>query len=153
IAILAILKSGKIYSVLDLVNPPERLQYMLSDLGARVIITDTRSAGLAHQVAAASIPIIDMDRLKGEDRPILVERPADSTMAVYYTSGSTGQPKGVIQTHRSLLHLVTTIINQYRVCPNDRETLAFSCSYSSSIHPVFGTLLCGASLHLIDLKS
>ena len=153
VAILGILKAGKIYSVLDLSNPPERLKNMLADFGARVIVSNSDNSALARSIGGESISIIEMDNLTGSDESVLVPRFADSIVAVYYTSGSTGQPKGVVYTNRSLLHFIRTVTNRYCMNQDDRQPLPFSCSYAWSISPTFATLLCGGTLYPIDLRS
>jgi len=94
-----------------------------------------------------------MTSLMGSDDKIIVERDPDSVVGVYYTSGSTGQPKGVAYAHRSMLHFIRTFTNKYCMNPDDKQPLPFSCSYAWSISPMFGTLLCGGTLFLIDLRT
>jgi acyl-coenzyme A synthetase/AMP-(fatty) acid ligase len=72
---------------------------------------------------------------------------------INYTSGSTGAPKGVTQTHRSLLDTVRRITNSARIGARDRQTLLRSCSYGGATWDVFGSLLNGAALYPIDLRA
>ena len=88
IALLAVLKAGGGYLPLDPAYPPRRLEYMLTDSAAAVLITEL------------------------DDQPGPCERPGRRASPcdiayVIYTSGSTGQPKGVIVEHRSVANLIT----------------------------------------------
>ena len=69
-----------------------------------------------------------------------------------YTSGSTGEPKGVIQNHRNILHKVFTHTQDYRICAEDRLSLFCSHSFSASVRCIFGALLNGAALVVYDVK-
>jgi acyl-coenzyme A synthetase/AMP-(fatty) acid ligase/thioesterase domain-containing protein/acyl carrier protein len=71
---------------------------------------------------------------------------AHDLAAIFFTSGSTGQPKGVMQTHRLILHRVLTDTNQLRLRPDDRLTLLSPPTYSVSLRNLFGALLNGATV-------
>ena len=88
IALLAILKAGGGYLPLDPAYPPRRLEYMLTDSCAAMVLTE-----------------LD-DQLGPCGRPGRRASPSD-TAYVIYTSGSTGQPKGVIVEHHSVVNLIT----------------------------------------------
>jgi acyl-coenzyme A synthetase/AMP-(fatty) acid ligase/acyl carrier protein len=69
-----------------------------------------------------------------------------------YTSGSSGQPKGVVQDHRGVLHKAMMYTNNLRVCLDDRLTLLHSFSFGACTHHLFGSLLSGASLFPFDAR-
>ena len=153
IAVLGVLKSGRVYSAMDLSNPPERLAGMLADLGACLVVSNSNNSTLARSLVDGSVPVVEMDKLNGGDGKILVARSADDLAGVCFTSGSSGRPKGVVHTHRGLLHWVGTSINRYCMNPDDKLPFPFSCSYAGSVSSMFATLLCGGTLYPIDLKS
>ena len=150
IAILSVLKAGNIYVVMDLSNPPERLAAMLGDLGARLVVTSSVYSSLAETVASGAV-VMEMDKLKGGGR-VAIRHPFDSPAGIYYTSGSTGQPKGVVYSQRNILHFAMTAFNLYCMNLNDRQPLPFSCSFAWSISPMFATLLCGGILYPINIR-
>src|SRR5262249_20209713 len=71
-------------------------------------------------------------------------RSSDALAAVFYTSGSTGRAKGVMQTHRNVLHRAMVDTNQFHIGPEDRLSLLTSPGYSASLRPLFSALLNGA---------
>jgi amino acid adenylation domain-containing protein len=104
-AILGVLRIGAAYLPVDLEHPAERLRFMFSDTRARVLV----STGLGDQYLG--LRCLDIQRLPAPSTdaaaalPLL--RPDGEALAyVMYTSGSTGQPKGVEICHRSIVRLV-----------------------------------------------
>ena len=93
-------------------------------------------------------PLLCLDNL---DTSIPTQSPRvssspDIVAAIFYTSGSTGQPKGVIQTHRNVFHRVMIDTNNFHICPDDRLSLLSSPTYSVSLRNLFGALLNGATV-------
>jgi amino acid adenylation domain-containing protein len=102
VALLAIMRSGAAYLPLDPTYPRERLAYMLSDAGARILITASSLLDLANPQGAQVI-CLDTDRPQIARAAAALPRVTPDNVAyVLYTSGSTGQPKGVLGTHRAL---------------------------------------------------
>jgi amino acid adenylation domain-containing protein/non-ribosomal peptide synthase protein (TIGR01720 family) len=148
-AILGVLKAGKIYVPLDPSLPKTRLAYMLQDSQASLIVTNGQNCALVNCLNGGSVPWIDMERLdigQKSENPGLSISP-DALTWIFYTSGSTGHPKGVVQTHCNVLHQLMTYTNGLRLCSEDRLTLLHSCSFSASRLDIFGALLNGASLY------
>src|SRR6185369_14393303 len=76
----------------------------------------------------------------------------DSPLWVMYTSGSTGLPKGVVQTHRNLLHYVRNYANGLRLSPEDRTLPLMRLTVNGGCHDALMTLLTGGALLLWDAK-
>jgi amino acid adenylation domain-containing protein len=103
-AVLAVLKAGGAYLPLDARNPAARRLAMLTEAGARLVLTD-RPDGTAEAVRGTGTVVVDV-RESVTDRPAtpLPTRPRPDSLAyVIYTSGSTGRPKGVAVTHRNVV--------------------------------------------------
>jgi amino acid adenylation domain-containing protein len=154
-AIFGILKAGGFYLPLDPSFPSERLKYMLEDSGSRIIITNDKNLLAARELSQNKSKIInldDLDRGKSDENLNLIISP-DALACLHYTSGSTGQPKGVIQNHRNLLHTAWQAINSSGYNPDDNIALLHSTGFAASILPILGSLLNGAALYPFDLKN
>ena len=154
IAILAILKAGKVLVGLDTSFPVKRLSDILSDSQAKAIITDNDNDTLIQQFAAAEQIVINMDDFTESlslENPALPLRPEDPALIIY-TSGSTGTPKGVLRDHRTRLHQIMWKINTAHVCPEDRCLVLHAPSSSGFFLELFRALLSGASSFPFDVK-
>jgi amino acid adenylation domain-containing protein len=153
VAILGILKAGKIYVPLDYWHPEDRIKYMVTDAQASAILTNSRHLALAERLAGSGCDVLNIDELDmnlcSENHNLLLS--PDTLAYIYYTSGSTGQPKGVVDTHRNVLHNIMRYTNTLHICPNDRLSLLQSASFSGAVSNIFGALLNGASVFPFDL--
>lgn len=154
VAILGILKAGKIYVPMDPSFPKVRLASMLEDSQAELVITNDRNLALARELTANKPRLVNIDQFDPSVPTTNLEldlRP-DTIANILYTSGSTGEPKGVVQNHLMILHAVMSATNDYGISLDDRIALLFSASFAASIIPIFGPLLNGAALFPYDLK-
>ncbi|OAN37842.1 non-ribosomal peptide synthetase [Mycolicibacterium iranicum] len=131
---LGVLKAGAVYLPVDPTYPQDRLDFILGDCDAKMIVRDPFT-GLDD--CRADNPT-DSDRV----RPV---RP-DNTAYLIYTSGSTGLPKGVPVPHRPVAEYFVWFKGEYQVDAGDRLLQVASPSFDVSIAEVFGTLACGARL-------
>ncbi|MCP5047310.1 MAG: amino acid adenylation domain-containing protein, partial [bacterium] len=131
IAILGVLKAGGAYLPIDPQAPGERIDYMLKDSGAEVVV-DT---GLMVKGPC------DTDELPN---PQTIE-PANLAYIIY-TSGSTGTPKGVLVEHRTVSAMLQARREEYRMDGTVRALQLFSCSFDGYITGLFTPLISGASL-------
>jgi non-ribosomal peptide synthetase component F/thioesterase domain-containing protein/acyl carrier protein len=76
----------------------------------------------------------------------------DRLAYILYTSGSTGQPKGVMQNHRNVLQHIRAYTNNLHLNADDRLTLFSSYCFDASVMDIYGALLNGATLYPIDIK-
>ncbi|MET0399846.1 MAG: amino acid adenylation domain-containing protein, partial [Longimicrobiaceae bacterium] len=152
-ALLAVLGAGGAYLPLDPAYPAERLGYMLEDAGARLVLTDTATAGRLPARAEA----VALDALAVREE--LAQAPAgplesgalpDNLSHVIFTSGSTGRPKGVMIRHGS----TATLLHWLRETVSDEERSAVlgstSINFDVSVAEIFGTLCWGGTLYLVE---
>ena len=76
---------------------------------------------------------------------------SDAAACIYYTSGSTGEPKGVLDTHRNVLHNVMRYTNSLGIGADDRLTLLQGPAFSGAVSSLFGALLNGAAVFPFDV--
>ncbi|KAF1057501.1 Surfactin synthase subunit 2 [Burkholderia gladioli] len=140
LAELAILKCGAVYVPLDRNAPAERQAFMLADCGARCLLS--LSGHAAPDLAA--LQRIDIDAvLAGADAEAQPDAPqpaasagGDQAAYIMYTSGSTGQPKGVIIAHRGINRLVVN--NGYaEFAPSDRIAFTSNPAFDASTMEVW----------------
>jgi amino acid adenylation domain-containing protein len=152
VAILAILKAGGVYVPIDPAYPTERMDFILADVGAAVVVT---RKSLLNILPNLNVPIVCVD----VEWSTITAESAELTFAgatarnlcyVIYTSGSTGKPKGVMVEHRSLDNYIHAAISDYRLGPGDCILQFASLSFDTSIEEIFPCLSCGATLVVRD---
>jgi amino acid adenylation domain-containing protein/non-ribosomal peptide synthase protein (TIGR01720 family) len=142
VAMLAVLKAGAAYVPLDPDYPPERLAFLIEDCGARLVLAD----GRFRDRLPASVSVADLrgDGSGGRARPPAVAVRPEDLACVMYTSGSSGQPKGVLIEHRCVTHLRG---NQHiRLDVGDVVSQCGPLSFDASTFEIWGALLAGARL-------
>jgi amino acid adenylation domain-containing protein len=147
VAELAVLKAGGVYVPLDSSFPANRLAFMLDDSDARILL----SVSGEEVPAFEGVERIDIDALPEDtpDVPLARAAGSESTAYVMYTSGSTGQPKGVMVPHRAIVRLVVN--NGYaELGAQDRVAMAANPAFDASTLEVWGPLLNGGAAVVID---
>ena len=152
-AFLGALAAGRLVLPLDPSHPAGRLAQICAGAGASLLVTDATHRALAGSLGAHVPAILDLDAAPldpGTAAPRLPLWP-DSLATLLYTSGSTGEPKGVAQSHRGALHDADNLMTRVRLGPADRMALVLALGTVGSIRDVLATLLSGGSVHLFDL--
>ncbi|MEU8620489.1 amino acid adenylation domain-containing protein [Streptomyces sp. NPDC048623] len=148
VGLLGVLKSGAGYLPLDPEYPRERLEFMLADSGARILLTQRRLAGDAPG-AAETLLLDDPAAFAGQPDtdPEPLAGPLDTAYAIY-TSGSTGHPKGVLVPHRAIVNRLHWMQRAYPLTAEDAVLQKTPASFDVSVWEFFWPLLAGARLVL-----
>jgi non-ribosomal peptide synthetase component F len=155
VATLAILKAGKTYLSIYPAMPAARQREIVRDVAPDLILTTAAQESRARELAGDAVPVLRLDdpRIQpAEDGPVLATLPHRPS-TLFYTSGTTGQPKGVVKSHRAVLHRMWLAATHDDITPADRQSLLTHCSFSASETDMFGALLNGATLSTFDFAS
>jgi amino acid adenylation domain-containing protein/non-ribosomal peptide synthase protein (TIGR01720 family) len=140
VAILAVLKVGAAYVPLDPRSPADRLARMIAVSGAVVLLTDTGGCAVEHGLTV----VVGSDPLPDDDSdPGVVVHP-DQLAYVMFTSGSTGEPKGVGVSHRSVTEYVFDAAWEAR--NHERVLQHVAHSFDPSVYELWVSLLFGREL-------
>lgn len=145
--ILAVIKTGAAFCILDKSIPHKRMQYILQDSQASLLIHGDdyspplpRLPCLAYDKSALSIcnctPVTDLS--------------SDNTAYVVYTSGSTGFPKGVMISHRSVVNRIHWMINELGLSSQDIFLQKTFLMFDVCIWEILCGLFCGATTVLLE---
>jgi aspartate racemase len=150
VGLLAILKAGGAYVPLDPAYPRDRLQFMLEDIAAPVLLAQQRFlAALPPHSAQVLCLDTDWPAIAGEsDADPDSGATADHLAYVIYTSGSTGRPKGVQIGHRALLNMVFWHQRAFGITPADRASHIVAPAFDMAVREIWPNLAAGASIHV-----
>jgi amino acid adenylation domain-containing protein len=152
-AIFGAAGSGHAYVLLDVNDPDKRLAKIAGEAHPFAVLADEALLGRAASLAAKPDAAIDLDHLgDGDDEHAPLPTSPDSLLYVSFTSGSTGVPKGVCQTHRNLIFYVDAYIEAMEIKAGDPISWLFAHGASASNMDIYGALLTGARLCAFEVK-
>jgi len=151
-ALLGAIKANRVWTLVDLQAPAKRNASIVEDSRAELILTDTDAGSpLGNR---CGVRMSRVDRIEAS-----VTSPVASPLAgpsdpacILYTSGSSGAPKGVIHSHRSLAHIIERTSNVTAVTAEDRIALVLSGTHIAGLTDMLRALCGGAQLVVCDLR-
>ncbi|MGA8116117.1 MAG: amino acid adenylation domain-containing protein [Actinocatenispora sp.] len=144
--ILGVLYAGAAYVPLDVSWPADRMAFVLSDAGVKVLLAEPdRGAGL--DFAGATVTLDGATGGSAGAGPVACQ--PDDVAYIIYTSGSTGRPKGVMVSSRNVLRLVKGARTHLTFSPDDVFSLFHSAAFDVSVFEMWGAWLSGAQLAVV----
>jgi amino acid adenylation domain-containing protein len=174
VSVFGVLKAGGICVPLDPNAPAARLAYITRDCGIRLLITASAKVEAAGALYRAGTPVttlvltdggsplaappgakvVTWDEVRtGESRPLPPPGTIETDLAyILYTSGSTGEPKGVMIAHRTLFTFINWCGETFRIGPDDRVTSHAPLHFDLSTFDIYVTLKAGATIVTVPEK-
>lgn len=149
IAMLAVLKAGLAYVPLGCTEPIHRLRQIIHAANITNVMTDAALATRVREAGATPMLVVDSELVATSAKRIFPLQPvnADALACVMFTSGSSGQPKGVCIAHRGVTRLVVDA-NYLTIGTSDVLLQLAPVAFDASTFEVWGALLNGAGLVL-----
>ena len=148
IASLGVLKAGCAYQPLDPTYPKERLNFMMQDAGAKLLIADEELRPVVDEYQGQVLLTKDIVQCAATKSQSTDPKP-ESLFILLYTSGSTGVPKGCQLTHANLVAFCHWYQRYYDLKPEHRVAAYASYGFDACMMDLYPALTCGAAVHII----
>ena len=148
IASLGVLKAGCGYQPLDPSYPKERLNFMMQDASANLLIADEELRTIVDEYQGDVLLTRDIANLPPQDAPDVDIHP-DQLFIMLYTSGSTGIPKGCQLTHRNLVAFCHWYQRYYDLKPENNVAAYASYGFDACMMDMYPALTCGSTVHIV----
>ncbi|MDP4147324.1 MAG: amino acid adenylation domain-containing protein, partial [Bacillota bacterium] len=150
VGIMGILKAGGAYLPIDSEYPKERIEYMLEDSKADILLAQAHLLGNNNSEFSREIIEIDKEELYVGDTSNLdkINEPSDLAYVIY-TSGTTGKPKGVMIEHRSMINTILWRKSEYGLTHEDNVLQIFSFYFDGFITSFFVPIVSGSKVILL----
>lgn len=146
IGMLAIWKIGAIYLPVSPDLPSDRIKYILEDTQAKYVLTDKRAVEVFQSLELPDVKYIAIEESDSVQDGIVEPAKPNSVAYVMYTSGSTGEPKGVPISHANIVDRMFCFLDFYQVKPTCRHLQYGSYSFDTSLEELLLPILSGGTL-------
>lgn len=148
IASLGVLKAGCAYQPLDPSYPAERLNFMMQDAGAKLLIADSELRSLVDEYNGEVLVTSELANLPKQELPTIDITP-NQLFILLYTSGSTGIPKGCQLIHANLVAFCHWYQRYYDLKPEHKVAAYASYGFDACMMDMYPALTCGAAVHIV----
>ena len=149
LASLGVLKAGCAYQPLDPSYPAERLNFMMRDAGAKLLIADEELRPIVDEYQGQVLLTKDIETLPAATQPVKADITPSSLFILLYTSGSTGTPKGCQLEHGNLVCFCHWCHRYYDLKPEDKVSAYASYGFDACMMDMYSALTCGAAVYII----
>jgi non-ribosomal peptide synthetase-like protein len=151
IVMLGVLKAGAAYIPLDPEIPADRVNFIMEDADAKLLITSNEILNrIGLQLKHNRIFNIDQQLSEldnySDSKPVVMIRSTNDLCYIIYTSGTTGKPKGVLLEHRNVINYIRGAKTIYPIKQTDRALQGFSVSFDASVEEIWVPFSAGATL-------
>ncbi|MCR4763362.1 MAG: amino acid adenylation domain-containing protein, partial [Lachnospiraceae bacterium] len=149
---LAVMKAGAAYMPMNPDFPEDRLSFMCSDAGVKLILTADGAAG--QSMPGHTGVVVDLADERGErafatGEVRLPEAGAADRMVILYTSGSTGEPKAAVLCHSGIVNFMHWYVKEYEVTEKDRAGAYSNFGFDAHMIDIYSSVLAGACAVII----
>ncbi len=152
IGIFAVLKAGGAYLPVDPDFPQERIDFILNDSDAKLVLTSPKVKG-SIEGEYEILDLTDQTLYTGDDHNLEKISNTKNLVYIIYTSGTTGRPKGVQLTHKGLVNYTSWFSRQANLTEYDKGILLSSFCFDLSYTTIYPLLLNGGKLYLISKET
>lgn len=141
--------AGCAWVPLNPAHPPARLNNLLQRAALDALIVDGEGASVLAQLNPPPLVLDPGTTCTEAVDHAPVARAGDDLAYLMFTSGTTGEPKGVMITHAAIAHFIEVMQARYQIGPGDRLSQFFELTFDLSVFDVFMSLSFGACLHVL----
>ena len=149
IASLGVLKAGCAYQPLDPTYPKERLNFMMQDANAKLLIADEALRPIVEAYQGEVLLTKDIEHLPNAQSTPMAPISPNSLFILLYTSGSTGVPKGCMLEHRNLVTFCDWYRRYYDLQAEDHVAAYASYGFDACMMDMYPALTTGATVYII----
>ena len=149
VASMGVLKAGCAYQPLDPSYPAERLNFMMQDAGAKLLIADEELRPIVDEYQGKVLLTKDINALPAATAPVKADITPSSLFILLYTSGSTGTPKGCQLEHGNLVCFCHWYHRYYDLKPESKVAAYASYGFDACMMDMYSALTHGATVYII----